>query len=222
MKKTLLILGCLLAVSSYSQTNRYTTVSTSSYVPKSDQDIYNDMLVKQKNLNKNIFSLLDICENQLNNQEFCYGDYRSTVFSIKNRLNDVNKKAMNGFISIYDVENIYNNCVRDYNKALKKHNKLIEKYYEKPLASKTTKKSKSLKLSKDISQLERKISKNLKDKSIYNQEFIAIMRDLSEEISSLKKYDLSDEYDLYTAIDLYNEIEKKYSTVITNNINIKK
>lgn len=128
MKRTLLsILCCLMAVTSYSQTNRYTTVSTSSYVPKSDQDIYNDVLVKQKNLNKNIFNLLDICENQLSNQEFCFGDFRNTVFSIKNRLNDVNKKAMNGFISIYDVENIYNSCARDYNRALKKHNKKIAK-----------------------------------------------------------------------------------------------
>lgn len=127
MKKVLLsTLGCLLAISAYTQ-NRYSTYSTSTFTPKSDADIYRDITVKNGDLNKGIFNLLNICDEQLDNPNFCFGNFRNTVSSVKKRLNDVNRRAMNGFISIYDVENTYNSCVKDYNNALRKHKKNIDR-----------------------------------------------------------------------------------------------
>ena len=217
MKRTLLsILCCLMAVSSFSQTNRYTTVSTSSYLPKSDQEIYAEILVQQKDLNKNIFNLINKCSELLNNNEYCYGDFRNVVESVKNRLEKVNERAINGFISIYDVQSIYNQSSKDYNKALKKHNKLIEKSFKDESINKHD--DRASELSKNIADIDRKINKNLKDISIYNQEFVDTMRNLSREISSLKKLDLSDDYKLFTAIDLYNQISEKYNNATNKNI----
>lgn len=228
MKKALLsILGCLLAVCSYSQ-NRYSTYSTSTFTPKSDTDIYHDMAIKNENLNKGIFDLINICDEQLDNTSFCYGEFRSDVLSIKDRLNNVNKRAVNGFISIYDVQNIYNSCIKDYNKSLKKHKREINKSFsQKKSKSKNKLNENDLyrfeKVKDDIYRFINLLNEKKNDKSICVGEYCRVVNYLIHKVNEISynvpvnKGELETLIDSYnTYIDEYNLALRKHNELISN------
>lgn len=230
MKKVLLsTLGCLLVVTVYSQ-NRYTQLSTTQFTPRSyDELMYeaqlNQIAIQRNNetennkLNKDIKHLLRICDDELLDPEWCYGEYRDVVYSIKKQLENVNYQSETTGISLVATRNILNQSVRKFNNALKKHIKDIERENKK-----NEKQNKDLKNEKlkgflaNISVMNKEISNILKNKKKYNSNFISIMSGLSKELKLLKKYDLSDEFVYFTALDEYKSIVEKYNNAFHQNI----
>lgn len=230
MKKVLLsTLGCLLAVTVYSQ-NRYTQLSTTQFTPRSYEELMyeaqlNKIAIQRNNeientkLNKDIEHLLRICDKELLDPEWCYGEYRDVVYSIKKQLENVNYQSETTGISLVATRNILNQSVRKFNNALKKHIKDIER--ENKRNEKHKKDSKNEKLKEflaNISVTNKEISNILKNKKKYNSNFISIMSKLSKELKLLKKYDLSDEYVFFTALDEYKSIVEKYNNAFHQNI----
>lgn len=127
MLKKLFILSFLTVTTVGFSQNRYDTFSKSTFIPMSYQDIQVSTDATNKELNRDIRNLLELCVYQINNPNYCYGNFKEVVLSVKTRLDRVNYQAMNGFISISDVESIYKTCNRDYNRAQKKHRKQIIK-----------------------------------------------------------------------------------------------
>lgn len=138
MKKTLLsILGCLIAVSVYSQ-NQYTKETSTEFKPTLYDDLKNEaqrpMPIKKNNLkeneklNRGIDNLLNLCNQQLATPQFCYGEFKDVVISVKEQLDDINYRGQTTQgVSLQKTRFIFEQCLKSYNKALKKHNKIIER-----------------------------------------------------------------------------------------------
>lgn len=138
MKKALLsILGCLMTISVYSQ-NQYTTENPTEYKPTLFEDLKNEArrpmplkkndLKENERLNRGIDNLLNLCNQQLETPEFCYGDFREVVQSVKKELDQINYRGQTTQkISLHKTRFIFEQCLKSYNKALKKHNKKIDR-----------------------------------------------------------------------------------------------
>lgn len=133
----LVTLFFVMSVSTVFSQNRYDTypTSTSTYTPKSYDEIVLDTKALNNDLNRAIPELIRQCNIILDDTNFCTGDLRKKILSIKERLDYINYQAKNGFISIYDAKNIYQKCNRDLTKTIKKHNKALDKQLQKKYKS---------------------------------------------------------------------------------------
>lgn len=118
----------------YSQ-NRYETLSLAKYTPRTVDDIVLETKALNSELNKAIPELIRQCNNILDDENFCTDELRKKILPIKERLDYVNDQAKNGFISIYDVKNIYQQCDRQLSKIMRKHNKALDKQLQKKYKS---------------------------------------------------------------------------------------
>lgn len=126
-----------MAISIYSQ-NQYTKASSVEFKPVLDEDLKNETqrpmtfkkndLKENEKLNRGIDKLLSLCNQQLENPQFCYGDFRDVVESVKKQLEELNYlgQTFQG-VSLQKTRFIYEQCLKKYNNALKKHNKNIDR-----------------------------------------------------------------------------------------------
>lgn len=138
MKKVLLsTLGCLMTISAYSQ-NQYTKETPTEFKPTLYEDLKNEaqrpMTIKKNNLkeneklNRGIDNLLNLCNQQLETPQFCYGEFKDVVQFIKEQLDDINYRGQTTQgVSLQKTRFIFEQCLKSYNKALRKHNKKIDR-----------------------------------------------------------------------------------------------
>ena len=121
----------LVGVSSYSQTNRYSSGTVSKYTPAttSNIDIYREYYKAQaeqriENIKNNILFYEENANYNLNTDDY---DLRQSMFEVKSYvklLGDTNSMSLEqAEWYVKKMGKIYNKAVRKYNKALKKKSK---------------------------------------------------------------------------------------------------